>query len=100
MNIDPNRKYHRPGDRGSYDIPYRSLVPKNVENMLMTGKLLSVTEDFKRDLLPDNMVWGQAAGIAAALCVRKSITPRQMEKDVTELQDILVKQGAILTGTH
>jgi hypothetical protein len=100
MNIDPNRKYHRPKDGGSYDIPYRSMVPKNVENMLMTGKLLSVTEDFKRDLLPDNMVCGQAAGIAAALCVRKSITPRQMEKDVTELQDILVKQGAILTGTH
>jgi hypothetical protein len=76
------------------------MVPKNVEGMLITGKLLSVTEDFKRDLLPDNMVWGQAAGVAAALCARKGITPRQMEEDVKELQDILVKQGAILTGTH
>jgi hypothetical protein len=76
------------------------MVPKNVEGMLITGKLVSVTEDFKRDLLPDNMVWGQAAGVAAALCARKGITPRQMEKDVKELQDILVKQGAILTGTH
>ena len=100
MNIDPNRKYHRVKDGGSYDIPYRAMVPKNVENMLMTGKLVSVTEDFKRDLLPDNIVWGQAAGAAAALCARKDITPRQMEKDVKELQDILVKQGAILTGTH
>jgi len=62
-------------------VPYRSMVPKNVENMLMTGKLVSVTEDFKRDLLPDNIVWGQAAGIAAALCAKKGITPRQMEKD-------------------
>jgi hypothetical protein len=100
MNVDPNRKYHRCKDGGSYDVPYRSMVPKNVENMLMTGKLVSVTEDFKRDLLPDNIVWGQAAGIAAALCAKKGITPRQMEKDVKELQDILVKQGAILTGTH
>ena len=100
MNIDPNRKYHRPGDRGSYDIPYRSMVPKNVENMLITGKLISVNEDFKRDLLPDNIATGQAAGVAAALCAKKGLTPREMEKDVKELQDILVKQGAILTGTH
>jgi hypothetical protein len=100
MNIDPNRKFHRVKDGGSFDVPYRSMVPKNVEGMLITGKLVSTTEDFKRDLLPDNMVWGQAAGVAAALCARKGITPRQMEKDVKELQDILVKQGAILTGTH
>jgi hypothetical protein len=100
MNVNPDRGYHRPKDGGSYDVPYRSLVPKNVENMLMCGKLASVSKDFKRDLLPDNIANGQAAGIAAALCVKKGITPREMEKDVKELQSILVKQGAILTGTH
>jgi hypothetical protein len=68
--------------------------------MLITGKLISVNEDFKRDLLPDNIATGQAAGVAAALCAKKGLTPRQMEKDVKELQDILVKQGAILTRTH
>jgi hypothetical protein len=46
------------------------------------------------------MVTGQAAGVAAGLCVKKGITPRQLEKDVKELQDILQKQGAILFGTH
>ena len=100
MNIDPNRVSHRPKDGGSYDIPYRALVPKDVEGMLLAGKLVSVSEDFKRDLLPDNIVSGQAAGVAAALCARDGITPRELEKDVSELQDILVKQGAILTGTH
>ncbi len=100
MNISPDRVYTRPGGGGSFDIPYRSLVPKEVENLLITGKLVSVTEDFKRDLLPDNLATGQAAGIAAALCARKNIAPRQLEKDVKELQAILVKQGAILTGTH
>ena len=68
--------------------------------MLLVGKLVSVSEDFKRDLLPENMATGQAGGIAAALCVRKGLTPRQMEKDVKELQDHPGKQGAILTGTH
>jgi hypothetical protein len=99
MNIDPDRKRWSPKDGGSFDIPYRSLVPKNVEGMLMTGKLMSCSEDFKRDLLPDNMVWGQASGVAAAICARKGITPRRLEEDVSELQEILQKQGAILFGT-
>jgi hypothetical protein len=100
MNIDLNKVMARPKDGGSCDIPYRSLVPKNVENMLMAGKLTSVTEDFKRDLLPENMITGQAAGVAAAICARKSITPRQLEEDVSELHDVLRKQGSILSGTH
>ena len=100
MNTNRGTDRHQPKDGGSYDIPYRSLVPKNVEGMLLTGKLVSLSEDFKRDLLPDNIIWGQAAGAAAALCVKKGITPRELEKDVSELQKILVSQGAILTGTH
>jgi hypothetical protein len=100
MNINPNRINYLPKDNGSYDIPYRAFVPKGIEGMLLTGKLVSVTEDFKRDLLPDNMVWGQAAGIAAAVCVRKGKTPRELEEDVSEVQEILKKNGAILDGVH
>jgi hypothetical protein len=85
-----------PKNGGSYDIPYRCLVPKKVENLLLAGKLVSTTEDFKRDLLPENIVTGQAAGVAAALCAKKNITPRDLEKDVSELQKILLEQGAIL----
>ena len=91
---------HMPPNGGSYDIPYRAFVPKGIEGMLLTGKLVSVSEDFKRDLLPDNFIWGQAAGIAAAICVRRGITPRELESDVTELQEILRKNGAILDGVH
>jgi hypothetical protein len=99
MNIAMGRKMGRPKDGGSYDLPYKSLVPKNVENMLIVGKIMSMTEDFKRDCLPENMATGQAAGVAAAICVKEGITPRQLEQDVSELQDILVKQGAVLFGT-
>jgi hypothetical protein len=42
------------------------------------------------------MITGQAAGVAAALCARDGITPRQLEKDVAELQKILISQGAVL----
>jgi hypothetical protein len=38
--------------------------------------------------------------VAAAVCAKKGVTPRQLESDLSEAQDILVKQGAILFGTH
>jgi hypothetical protein len=89
-----------PKDGGSYDIPYRCLVPQVIENLLVAGKAISTDRDSYARFLQETMVTGQAAGIAAAVCARKGITPRQLESDVTELQDILVKQGAILFGTH
>lgn len=100
MNCDPERNLCMAKDGGSYDIPYRAFVPKGIDGMLLTGKLVSVSEDFKRDLLPDNMIWGQAAGVAAAVCVRNGKTPRELEEDVSEVQDILRKNGAILDGVH
>jgi len=89
-----------PRDGGSHDIPYRCLVPKNVENMLVAGKAISTDRDAYHRFLQQTMVTGQAAGVAAALCAKKNITPRQLEEDVSELQNILIKQGAILYGTH
>ncbi|HEX7475812.1 MAG TPA: FAD-dependent oxidoreductase, partial [Dehalococcoidales bacterium] len=89
-----------PHDGGSYDIPYRCLVPKNVDNLLVAGKPISTDRDSYQRFLMQTMVTGQAAGVAAALCARQGITPRELEKDVKELQSILVNQGVILTGTH
>ena len=89
-----------PKDGGSYDIPYRCLVPQVIENLLVGGKAISTDRDSYARFLQETMVTGQAAGVAAAICARKGITPRQLEADVTELQDILLKQGAILFGTH
>jgi hypothetical protein len=89
-----------PKDGGSYDIPYRCLVPKTVESLLVAGKAISTDRDSYARFLQITMVTGQAAGAAAAVCCRKNITPRQLEKDVSELQDVLLKQGAILFGTH
>ena len=68
--------------------------------MLVAGKMVSTERDCYLRFLPETMVTGQAAGVAAALCAKKGITPRQLEEDVSELQDILKKQGVILSGTH
>ena len=90
----------QPKDNGSVDIPYRCLVPQVIDNLLVGGKAISTDRDSYCRFLQITMVTGQAAGVAAAVAVKKGITPRQLEDDVTELQDILQKQGAILYGTY
>jgi hypothetical protein len=95
--VPPNRQIK---DNGSFDLPYRILVPKKVENLLVAGKMVSTDRDCYLRFLPETMVTGQAAGVAAAVCVKKGITPRRLEEDITDLQNILIQQGAILFGTH
>ena len=98
LTLDANHEY--PKDGGSHDIPYRCLVPLKVENLLVAGKPISTERDVYQRFLMQTMVTGQAAGAAAALCVKMGITPRELEKQVKKLQEVLVKQGAILYGTH
>lgn len=98
LTLDENHQY--PKDGGSHDIPYRCLVPRGVENLLVAGKAISTDRDAYHRFLQQTMVTGQAAGTAAALSVQMGITPRRLENDVKKLQDALLKQGAVLYGTH
>lgn len=92
------KKYEQkiPKDGGSYDIPYRCLIPKKIECLVVAGKCVSTDRDAYLRYVHQTMVTGQAAGVAAALCARDAKTPRELEKDVSELQKTLVSQGAIL----
>ncbi len=98
LTLGENHVY--PKDGGSHDIPYRCLVPLKVENLIVAGKPISTERDVYQRFLMQTMVTGQAAGAAAALCVKMGITPRELEKQVKKLQDVLIKQGAVLYGTH
>ena len=89
-----------PKDGGSNTIPYRCLVVKGFENFLVAGKAISADRWAHQRFLQQTMVTGEAAGTAAALCVKKGITPRQLEDQVGELQDVLRKNGVILDGVH
>jgi hypothetical protein len=89
-----------PPDGGSFDLPYRILVPRDVENLLVGGKMVSATRDCALRFLPETMETGQAAGVAAAICAKNGVTPRELENDVAELQNTLEAQGVVLFGTH
>jgi len=80
----------------SYDIPYRSLVPKEIENLLVAGRCISSTHEGQSAIrvIPIVVAIGQAAGVAAALSARLNVSPRRL--DVSLLQRTLRSQGANL----
>jgi hypothetical protein len=95
---------HRPGDEGCtlvwcgdcYDIPYRSLVPQKVRNLLVAGRCIGATHEAMGAIrvMSTCMAMGEAAGRAARLAVRTGVTPAEV--DVTQLRAELRAQGAYL----
>jgi hypothetical protein len=88
--------YRRYLEHQGYDIPYRCLVPRIVEQLLVAGRCISSAQEpyeSHRAMVPI-MAIGQAAGTAAALCCQLNVTPRQL--DIRRLQATLVAQGAVL----
>jgi hypothetical protein len=79
-------------------IPYRSLVPRRIENLLVAGRCFSADPRASNDYnwIQQCVPMGQAAGTAAALAVAAGITPRQV--DYRQLQQRLIGQGAVLPG--
>ncbi len=88
--------YRRYLEHEGYDIPYRCLVPKVVDGLLVAGRCISSEQrpyESHRAMAPI-MAIGQAAGTAAALCCRTGAPPREL--DVELLQKTLTQQGAEL----
>jgi hypothetical protein len=86
-------------------VPYRCLLPRGVDNLLLASKCISVApgqtssgpalgayNDMKS--IPTVMTYGEAAGVAAALCTKLEATPREL--DIRALQTALRNQGALL----
>ena len=79
-----------------YYIPFRSLIPKNCDNLLVAGKTISCESQAVGGMrcMPAAMAMGQAAGLAAAMAVRGGTQMREV--DVPLLQAELTRLGAIL----
>lgn len=88
--------YRRYLEHEGYDIPYRCLVPKGVEGLIVAGRCISSDQEpyeSHRAMVPI-MAIGQAAGTAAALCAHQAVQPRQLEAAI--LQQALLAQNAVL----
>ncbi len=85
--------YHDRRAQTATDVPYRALVPKGIDGLLAAGRSASPRPPNLRARY-SMLLMGQAAGIAAALCVKKGIQPREL--DPKDLQRMLVKWGCPL----
>lgn len=95
---------HRPNDAGCtlewcgdcYDIPYRSLVPLEVDNLLVAGRCISTTHEAMAAIrvMATCMAMGEAAGRAAAMCAQQGVKPEDL--DVQTLRAELRARGAYL----
>ncbi|MBN1191736.1 MAG: FAD-dependent oxidoreductase [Dehalococcoidales bacterium] len=77
-------------------IPYRSLVPRRIEGLLVACRAFS-SEDTINDhfnLIPHCLCFGQAAGTAAAMAVKNRSRVRDV--NYNDLQHRLAEQGVIL----
>jgi len=85
------------GGRFTY-IPYRCLVPKKTEGLLVAGRSFSSdgAANNMANLIPHCIAMGQAAGTAAAIAVKEGIQPSQV--DYAKLQEKLVDQDVLLPG--
>lgn len=77
-----------------YDIPYRSLLPQQIENLLVAGRCHSATRGAHAStrVTATAMAMGEAAGVAAALAIKGRGTPQELGADV--LRDALAQRGA------
>lgn len=83
-------------ESGVYDIPFRTLIPRDLDNVLVAGRCFSATHEAHASCrsIAQCMAMGQAAGTAAALAAVGGIAPRELP--LARLQERLVADGAIL----
>lgn len=92
----PKSNEYTPISGDYYGVPYRSLVPVEIDGLLLAGRNVSAdsTAAGAIRVMPPCMAMGQAAGTAAALAVKEGISPAKL--DAAALIDTLKKDGVYL----
>lgn len=81
-------------------IPYRALLPKGVENMLVACRAFSSDQEVNNffNLIPHCVAFGEAAGTAAALSISQGVSVRNV--DFASLRKRLIAQNVPLPGVY
>ncbi len=86
--------YFKDGDW--YEIPYRCLVPKKMNNLLVAGRCISSTHEAQASyrIMPYCAELGQAAGTAVAVAVKNKTSVRDV--NIKQVQEILRNDGFVI----
>ena len=79
-----------------YTIPYRSLLPKELDNLLVAGRCISATHEAQASvrIMPICATMGEAAGVAAAVAKQTGTCVHDVE--VALVQQKLREKGAAI----
>ncbi|MDF3128466.1 FAD-dependent oxidoreductase [Kiritimatiellaeota bacterium B1221] len=87
---------------GPYGLPLRSLISKDVPNLMMAGRNISCTHAALGTLrvMGTTALLGQAAGLAAAQSIRLNVNPIEVTRgeSIRDIQQILLREGCFLPG--
>ena len=86
----------RSNPRDYCDIPYRSIVPEQVDNLLCAGRCCSAEFNAQGSMriVGPAMGTGQAAGLAVCVAIDRGVAPREL--DGRELRKLLIAEGVEL----
>ena len=89
-----NAGCHQYHSKGVYQIPYRMMYSRNIENMFTTGRLISASHVAfgSTRVMMTCAHNAQAVGMAAAMCAEGGLCPR----DLTESTQMQVLQRRLL----
>ena len=93
----------RPADQGItpfYQIPFRSLIPRDARNLLVAGRLVDADRHAYgaiRVMVNANQT-GEAAGAACALAAKTGIDP--VDVDPAKVRKTLCEGGSLLPGVN
>ncbi len=94
----PSKMYPAPSP---YQIPYRCIYSKNINNLFFAGRNISATHGAMSStrVMGTCSLLGQALGNAAAICVSENIMPRDILKGyTTRLQKEIMDDGIMIPG--
>lgn len=83
-----------------YTIPYRSLYAKDIQNLMLAGRIISTSHMAfgSTRVMGTCAVIGQAVGTAGALATEKGIRPAAVSSHIRELQQLLLKDDCFIPG--
>lgn len=92
---------HPVKDGMSYDIPYGCLMPKQIENVYVTGRCISSTREAHGSVrvMGQCMATGEAAAVASVLAMKNGLNDMR-DVDVAALRAELKRQNAVVDGTR
>lgn len=86
--------------KGIYGIPYRCYYSRNISNLFLAGRIISATHVAfgSSRVMATCAHGGQAVGMAALICKKYNVLPREAGSHIKELQTELLKRGQHLPG--